>query len=199
MTPLQSTESKVLFLALVVVIIFWMVSPGSNSGNIKEHKAKEALLKSEINRLNSQNKKLKSDDLVKETLYQKRDDSLTKIAEQTQKIKVVYRTVREATDQKPDSINLLNEVRESRKLIDQQDAHINAFIKLKEAGDSLIASKIRIIQNQDSTIQILSNRFVNMVAHKDQQIKKERRQKNRFKASTAFAVLVIIGQVVFSP
>lgn len=166
-------------LLAVVLLIFWIFSPPSNSGNITKAQETEILLKSQIKRQSFEIKTLKSRDSVRSIAYQKLQDSVKKIAEPVEVIKVVYKKAVEATDLRPDSTNLLNEVTVGRKLIAAQSAHINALLTLNLEADKLIASKVAIICSQDTQIKLLTKRFDNMVAQKDEQIKQERKKGNR--------------------
>jgi hypothetical protein len=164
---------------IIVLVLFGIFSPPSRSGDVTVYQEREILLKNEIKRKAIEIRTLKSRDSVRSISYQKLQDFVKKMDEPVEVIRVVYKKATRATDLSPDSTNLLNEVRTSRKLIVAQEAHINALLGLNSEADKLISSKVGIIQAQEGSIQALSERFDNMVASKDLEIKKERKRGNR--------------------
>ena len=166
-------------LLIVALLIFGILSPSSPSGNITEYQENEVLLKNQIKRQAQEIRVLKSQSSVIEIAYQKLQDSVKTIGKSEEVIKVVYREAVEATDLRPDSLNLLREVQVSRKLITAQEAHIKALLVLNIEADKLIASKVEIIEAQEDQITLLSERFDNMIAAKDAEIKAEVKKGNR--------------------
>lgn len=186
------------FIVIVVLLIFGLFSPPSPSGDVTKYQEREILLKSEIKRQAREIKSLKSHDSVMTIAYRKLQDSAKTIGKSTEVIKVVYRKAVEATDLRPDSLNLLKEVNISRKIITSQEAHINALLALNLEADKLLASKVDIIEAQDGQISLLSERFDNMITAKDAEINAEIKRGNKkfFKGlglgAAAVALLVII-------
>lgn len=165
----------VIALLLAVSVLF----PPSRSGDVTEYQEREILYKHQIQRQAREIKVMKSRDSVREVAYRKMQDSVKTIGKTKEVIKVVYREATRATDLRPDSLNLLNEVNISRKIITSQEAHINALLALNSEADKLLASKNQIIAAQEMQIVDWEARFNNMVAQKDEEIKQERKKGNK--------------------
>ena len=153
--------------------------PESNSGRIKPYQEKEVLYKEQIKVLSKDLQKLKSKDSVLAKMYEMRGDTIKLLAENTGKIKVIYRKAVEATNLTYDSTSLSNEVQISRKLIIAQEAHIQAFTDLQNDADSLIKNQREIIKNQEAQLMVWPERFKNLEAQKDEEVKAERKKGNR--------------------
>lgn len=164
---------------IALLIVAGSLLPPSRSGDVTEYQEREILLKSQIKRQAMEIRVLKSRDSVREVAYHKLRDSVKTIGNSTEVIKVVYREATRATDLRPDSLNLLNEVRIGRKLITSQEAHINALLALNSEADKLLASKNEIIAAQEIQMVDWEARFNNMVAQKDDEIKQERKRGNK--------------------
>ena len=181
-------------LAILFLLALWAILPPTNSGDIKKHVENEAILKHELKRLYFENKTLKSRHSLRAIAYQKSQDSVKILAQKAGKIRVVYRDARTATETRPDSTNLYREVMAGRELIDAQESHINGLLELNAKADSLLGLRLQRIQNQDSTILTLNERFDNMVEMKDKEIKQERKKGNRkfFKGAALGAISVVV-------
>lgn len=180
-------------LILTLIIYLW---PSDLSVEIKQARSNEALLRSELERSKFELRKLKSSDSVKSKAVDFWRDSVKTLAQTKAKVKIVYRQAREATDLRPDSINLANEVSESRKLIDAQESEINGLHGLVAKLDTLVASKVAIIENQDYQLDTWAARFDNMVDLKNAEIQKQKKAKRAWRSgaigSVALLVLVLI-------
>lgn len=178
-------------LILIGVILLFFLLPPTNTGRITEYQEREILLKNQIQRQGLQIKTLKSRDSVMSVHYRSVQDSTKVIRDTVQVIKIVYKKAVEATDLRPDSTNLLNEVFLSRKLITSQEAHINALLVLNSEADKLISAKVAIIGTQDMQIETLNKRFDNIITVKDAEIKEEKRRGNK-----KFIKGAIIGAII---
>lgn len=169
--------------------------PVDRSSELKQHIETEAILKHELKRLHFENKTLKSRDSVRSLAYSKSQDSVKVLSELVKRPKIIYREARERTDSNPDSINLRAEVMAGRILIDAQESHINGLLDLVAKGDSLIASKMEIIKNQEEQLMKWPERYDNMVAQKDKEIKQEKKKGNK-KLGKGLIIGAILGLVL---
>ncbi|HNP06583.1 MAG TPA: hypothetical protein PKN99_03100 [Cyclobacteriaceae bacterium] len=185
-------------LAILFLLALWAILPPTNSGDIKKHVENEAILKHELKRLYFENKTLKSRDSLRAIAYQKAQDSVKILAQKAGKIRVVYLDARTATETRLDSTNLYREVMTARELIDAQESHINGLLELNAKADDLLALRLQIIENQDSTILTLKTRFDNMVEMKDKELKQERRKGNKkfFKGAALGGIVVGILVII---
>lgn len=183
-------------LLLIVLLVFLgRIMPPSDSGSIKEHEAKEAVLRHEIYKRNLTIKDLKNRDAEKTKIYERHRDSLIALVRKPRNAEYVKAV--EATDANPDSVNLANEVKISRKIIHEQESHINALLDLNLKADSLLNLRKQIIEAQDLQIADWEDRFNNMVAQKDQELKEERKRgRKRFLKGMAVGGLVTLVLVV---
>lgn len=166
-------------LLLLALVLFSIIAPPTNTGRITEYKEREILLKNQIQRQGVQIKTLKSRDSVMSVAYMSLQDSAKVIRDTVQVIKIVYKKAVEATDLRPDSTNLLNEVFLSRKLITSQEAHINALLTLNSEADKLLASKNEIIAAQELQMVDWEARFNNIITVKNAEIKQEKKRGNK--------------------
>ena len=173
---------------LVILVFLSKIMPPSPGSVTIEN---EALLKRAIEQSEKKVKALtkKNEDLT--ASYERERDSLISSTKIIHDKVIVYRKAVEATDLRPDSLNLALESRESRKIIVAQSEHIDALLALNLKADSLLDLRLEIIQEQDSQIQDWSDRFENMVEQKDDLIKKERKRGHK-----KFIKGVLIGGVV---
>lgn len=178
-------------LILIGVILLFFLLPPTNTGRITEYQEREILLKNQIQRQGLQIKTLKSRDSVMSVHYRSVQDSTKVIRDTVQVIKIVYKKAVEATDLRPDSTNLLNEVFLSRKLITSQEAHINALLTLNSEADKLLAFKNEIIAAQELQMVDWEARFNNIITVKDAEIKQEKKRGNK-----KFIKGAIIGAII---
>lgn len=178
-------------LLLLALVLFSIIAPPTNTGRITEYQEREILLKNQIQRQGLQIKTLKSRDSVMSVAYMSLQDSTKVIRDTVHVIKIVYKKAVEATDLRPDSTNLLNEVRVGRKLITSQEAHINALLTLNSEADKLLASKNEIIAAQELQMVDWEARFDNIITVKDAEIKAEKKRGNK-----KFIKGAIIGAVI---
>ena len=154
----------------------------------------EALLKRSIEQSEKKIKALtkKNEDLT--ASYERERDSLISSTKIIHDKVIVYRKAVEATDLRPDSLNLALESKESRKIIVAQSEHIDVLLALNQKADSLLDLRMEIIMEQDIQIRDWSDRFDNMVAQKDDLIKKERKKghKKLVKGVVLGALIAII-------
>lgn len=179
-------------LLLIVTLVFLgHFMPPSDSGSIKEHEAREAVLRHEIRKRDLTIKDLKSRDQQKTKIYERHRDSLISLVRKPRNAEYVKAV--EATDAKPDSVNLANEVKISRRIIHEQESHINALLDLNMEADSLLHLRLSIIKVQDAQIADWEERFENMVSQKDAEIKAEKRRgRKKFFKGVAIGVIVAI-------
>lgn len=178
-------------LLLLALVLFSIIAPPTNTGRITEYKEREILLKNQIQRQGVQIKTLKSRDSVMSVAYMILQDSAKVIRDTVQVIKIVYKKAVEATDLRPDSTNLLNEVFLSRKLITSQEAHINALLTLNSEADKLLAFKNEIIAAQELQMVDWEARFNNIITVKNAEIKQEKKRGNK-----KFIKGAIIGAII---
>jgi len=178
-------------LLLLALVLFSIIAPPTNTGRITEYQEREILLKNQIQRQGVQIKRLKSRDSVMSVHYRSLQDSAKVIRDTVQVIKIVYKKAVEATDLRPDSTNLLNEVFLSRKLITSQEAHINALLTLNSEADKLLAFKNEIIAAQELQMVDWEARFNNIITVKNAEIKQEKKRGNK-----KFIKGAIIGAII---
>ena len=180
-----------LAVGLLVLGIFF---PPTNGGNITKERERVIILQERIKVAEGQIKALKKQGYLDSIGYAKSREMANSASNTVEVIKVVYRDAVQATDLRPDSTNLLNEVQVSRKIIVAQTAHINALLDLNTKADKLIASQVEIIKGQDNQITLLSEQLDNMVALNKAELKQERRKGNRkfFKGMGVGAVIVAV-------
>jgi hypothetical protein len=169
-----------LIIGLSLVLVITLITMGTRKPQpITQNQEVEIILKKEIAELNKEIQDLKELDSVKdlELVESKKKEKIAskKVAE----IDKQYEKAVEATDKLPDSTNLSNEVRESRKKIVAQEGHINALLDVVEKGDERIKSQADIIKSQDIQLINWETRFDNMVEQKDGEIKQEKKRGNK--------------------
>jgi uncharacterized protein YhaN len=180
-------------LLLIVFLIFLAkIMPPSNTGNVKEHEAKEAVLKHEIHKRDLTIKDLKKRDAQKTEIYEHTRDSLIALVHKPRNVEYVKAV--EATDLRPDSLNLLNEVNISRKIIHEQESYINALLDLNLKSDSLLKLRREIIEAQDLQIADWEDRYNNVLTLKDAEIKAEKKRgvKRFFKGVAVGGLVTLI-------
>lgn len=182
------------FIVIVVLLVFGLLSPPSQSGDVTKYQENEILLKSEIKRKDIQIKTLKSRDSVWEASYKKLQDSVDKKQEQVTIVRTVYLAQRKVNEANPDSADYKSEALAGRKVIDRQEAHINALLALNLEADKLLASKIEIIEAQEEQISLLSERFDNMITAKDAEINAEIKRGNK-KGKRGFGLGFLFGYI----
>jgi hypothetical protein len=187
---------RFLVYGLIVILVFLgRIMPPTNNGSIKEHEAKEAVLRNEIVKRDKVIISMKAKDAENTKAYEKERDSLIALVRKPRNAEYVKAV--EATDANPDSVNLANEVKISRKIIHEQESHINALLDLNLKADSLLNLRKQIIEAQDLQIADWEDRFNNMVAQKDQELKEERKRgRKRFLKGMAVGGLVTLVLVV---
>ena len=181
-------------LLAVVLLVLGIFFPPTNGGNITEEREKVIILQERIKVAEGQIKALKKQGYLDSIGYAKSREMANSASNTVEVIKVVYRDAVQATDLRPDSTNLLNEVQVSRKIIVAQTAHINAMLDLNAKADKLIASQVEIIKGQDNQITLLSEQLDNMVALNKAELKQERRKGNRkfFKGMGLGGAIVLV-------
>lgn len=181
-------------LLIVFLLFLGRIMPPSNTDKrLDESKAKEAVLKHEIAKRDLEIKTLKAKDQVISEAFQKERDSLISSTKVIRESVIVYRKAVEATDLRPDSINLLNEVRIGRKIIVSQEAHINALLGLNLKADSLLDVRLSIIKVQDLQLVDWEARYNNVITLKDAEINAEiKRGVKRFFKGVAVGGLVAL-------
>ena len=172
--------NRTILVALSALFILWLLYVIYNykvaQTSYMHAPEKEAVMKYQIGQLKTKLETLKLEDSLKDVRYRKSIDSAQSLAREVIKVKTVYVKVREATDLKPDSINLLAEVQESRKVINKQDKHINALLKVNLEADELLKSRLDIITNLEDQLKIWPERFLNQESDHKAKLKRERRK-----------------------
>lgn len=172
-------DIKLLLAFSLGLLIMWALLPPSNTGDITPYQENEKRYQETFKKKDHEIAVLKgrSGALEKAVAQaERRSDSLASLKS---RVRVVYLEAMEATDQNPDSLNLLNEVKLGRELIDRQEDHINGLLRYSATQDSLLAVRLEIIHNQDTLLSQWPERFENLRAQKDEEIRQERKKGNR--------------------
>ena len=171
-------EIKLIFAFAFGILLMWFLLPPSQNGNIQTYKDNELRYQETFKKKEHQISVLKGRSETLELTLSKAAKVNDSLSQLKSRIRVVYLEAREATDQNPDSLNLLNEVISGRELIDRQEDHINALLDYSAKQDSLLGVRLEIIQKQDTLLSDWQSRFDNIVAQKDEEIKQVRKRGN---------------------
>lgn len=190
-------ESRVLMTVIILVIGGWFFMPQSGVDRLKselsEATKNRVILEKEIADLNKAKNSLLERDSALTISNLNLRKKLAETQEKAGKTTIIYRTARAATESRPDSANMATELIAARELIDTQEGHINALLELQASTDSLLASKIAIINNQEQELMKWPELVDNLKAEHKQELKAEKKRGNKkFLAGVGVGALAIL-------
>lgn len=172
----------VLIGAIILLLASGLFGYKHHLNSIEEFTLKEGKYISELEHINNERESLIKLRVRLQSENESLRDSVQQAQQKARKTRIVYVEARAATDSLPDSLNLAREVRAARELISDQEGHIKALLELQQSSDSLLHMRLREIRFYEKEVVAWQDRFDNLKAQKDEEIKqirKEERKKGR--------------------